>query len=156
MATLSVSLRGKLRLMEVIMRNAADQLRWAPILDQVARQLQVIGDKLGPEGIKPDGLAFEYEKLGDLFGQFIDQHRVEFAYEKVQKKFEVWKGDIDATFEAFSKDLEEQQKAFTDPNFEDLSKVHERLVDSMKKALASPVKLMNLQQNKKIQTIYLY
>ena len=72
MATLSVNLRGKLRLMDVIMRNAADQQKWAPILYLVAGQLQIIGDKLGPEGIKPDGIAFEYEKLGDLFGQFVD------------------------------------------------------------------------------------
>lgn len=72
MATLSVNLRGKYRLMDVIMRNSGDQNKWAPILYLIADQFAKIGDMLGPEKIRTEGLGFEYEKLGDLLGQFID------------------------------------------------------------------------------------
>lgn len=145
MATLSTNLRGKYRLMDVIMRNSGDQNKWAPILYLVADQFQKIGNMLGPEKIETEGLAFEYEKLGDLLGQFVDQHKVEFAYEKVQTKFKVWKNDIDATFQALEDELKAQEKQISDPNFTDLAGIHEQLTKSFKNTLASPVKLMNLQ-----------
>ena len=49
-------------------------------MNVIADQVQTIGTKLGPDGIHPDGLALNYEILGDLWGQFIDEHYKEFAY----------------------------------------------------------------------------
>ena len=147
MGDLSTDLRGKYRLMEVIFRNAGDQNKWQKILSVVADQIAIIGTKLGPEGIKPDGLAMDYEILGDLFAQFIDEHKSEFAYDPVQKKFKVFKADIDATFATVDELLKSQKKLLADPNFEHLSKTHADLTSSIKKALASPVLLMNLDED---------
>ena len=98
MQTLATDLRGKYRLMEVIMRNAGDQNKWTVLLNIIGDQIATIGNKLGPEEIKPDGLALDYEILGDLFAQFIDHHKKEFAYGAVQTKFKVFRADIGATF----------------------------------------------------------
>ena len=80
------------------MRNAGDQNGWTTLLNIIADQIATIGSKLGPNEIHPDGLALDYEVLGDLFAQFIDHHKKEFAYGVVQTKFEVFKADIEATF----------------------------------------------------------
>ena len=72
MNNFATDLRGKYRLMEVTMRNAGDQNSWSNILGVIADQIATIGNKLGPNKVKPDGLGLDYEILGDLFAQFID------------------------------------------------------------------------------------
>jgi hypothetical protein len=146
---LATDLSGKYRVISAIMRNAGDQIRWAPILGHVADQFDIIGRQLGPERIHADGLGIQFEKLGDLFAQFVDQHKVEFAYASVQTKFKVWKADIDATFKAINDTLAALKKPLADPNFDHLAGVlHEDLVTHMKQALASPVLLMNLDNDR--------
>ena len=147
MGALSTDLRGKYRLMEVIMRNAGDQNNWQTLLNIIADQIATIGTKLGPDGIKPDGLALDYDILGDLFAQFIDQHKVQFAYGTVQTKFKVWKADISSTFQTVDDVLSAHEKLLADPNFKHLSGLHKELTGSIKKALASPILMMNLEDD---------
>lgn len=83
---LSRDLRGKYRLIADIMKNAADQVAWEEILYLVGDQFDHIGKKLGPDGLsaqKVKGLATDFEIAGDLFGQFVDQNKVEFNYPHV-------------------------------------------------------------------------
>ena len=79
-SNLAADLRGKYRLIASIMKNASDQIAWEEILYLLAEQFEKIGRKLGPKKIRPEGLAKDFEIAGDLFGQFIDEHRVEFNY----------------------------------------------------------------------------
>ena len=79
-----------------------DQFGWESILYLVGDQFAKIGRKLGPANLKPQGLEKDFELAGDLFGQFIDQHKVEFEYPHNQIKFEVARADITAKFGAIS------------------------------------------------------
>ena len=81
---LAKDLRGKFRLISDIMKNAADQAAWEEMLYLVGEQFDSIGRKLGPKEINPVGLADDFEIAGDLFGQFVDKHKVEFNYPNVQ------------------------------------------------------------------------
>ena len=65
------------------MKNAADQAAWEEILYLCGDQLDKVGRKLGPADINPDGIADDFEIAGDIFGQFIDEHKVEFHYPHV-------------------------------------------------------------------------
>ena len=78
-----MDLKGKFRLIEDIMKNAADQTNWQEILYIVGDQFGAVGRKLQPNNFNPNGIAHDFEVAGDLFGQFIDQHKVEFNYPHV-------------------------------------------------------------------------
>ena len=67
-----------------IMKNAADQAAWEEILYLCGDQLDKVGRKLGPGSMfNAEGIADEFEIAGDIFGQFIDEHKVEFHYPHV-------------------------------------------------------------------------
>ena len=152
-ANLAADLRGKYRLISSIMKNASDQTAWEEILYLVAEQFEKIGRKLGPKKIRPDGLAKDFEIAGDLFGQFIDEHRVEFNYPQNQVKFTTWRLDITSTFGAVSRVLTQTQPHVNNPNFGHLVGVHLQLYTGMKLALASPTPpvLMNLDSDLEIE-----
>ena len=83
MKNLAADLRGKYRMISVSFKNLSDQIAWSEILYAIAEQFEKIGRKLGPKTIRPEGLAKDFEIAGDLFGQFIDEDRVEFNYPSV-------------------------------------------------------------------------
>ena len=116
-ANLAADLRGKYRLISDIMKNASDQTAWEEILYLVAEQFEKIGRKLGPKKIRPEGLAKDFEIAGDLFGQFIDEHRVEFNYPQNQVKFTTWRLDITSTFGAVDRVLTLTQPHLNNVNF---------------------------------------
>ena len=146
-ANMAADLRGKYRLISDIMKNAADQTAWEEILYLVAEQFEKIGRKLGPKKIRPEGLAKDFEIAGDLFGQFIDEHRVEFNYPQNQVAFTTWRLDITSTFGAVDRVLTMSQPHLNNVNFGHLVGVHFALTGSLKLALASPTVpvLMNLE-----------
>ena len=142
---LATDLRGKFRIIADIMKNAADQAQWEEILYLVGEQFGSIGRKLGPNEINYVGLDKDFEIAGDLFAQFVDEHKVEFHYPSVQEKFEVWRADIAATFGSVSAVLTTIQPKLANGNIGHLAATHDAMVRSMILALSvPPPKLMNL------------
>ena len=153
LSQLSVDLKGKFRLIEDIMKNAADQANWEEILYLVGDQLGKIGSKLGPNKLNPEGLAEDFEIAGDLFGQFVDKHKVEFNYPIVQTAFQVWRADIAATFGSVSAVLSTVQPKLANINILHLVALNDSLGRSMALALSVPPPiLMNLEN---VQTLNL-
>ena len=148
-ADLAADLRGKYRLISDIMKNASDQIAWEEILYLIAEQFEKIGRKLGPKKLRPAGLAKDFEIAGDLIGQFIDEHRVEFNYPQNQVKFTTWRLDITSTFGAIDRVLTLTQPHLNNVNFGHIVGVHFALTNSIKLALASPTVpvLMNLDED---------
>ena len=142
---LATDLRGKFRIISDIMKNAADQAAWEEILYLVGEQFDTIGRKLGPNEINPKGLAEDFEIAGDLFAQFVDEHKVEFNYPNVQKNFQVWRADIAATFGSVSAVLTTVQPKLVNGNIGHLVATHDAMVKSMILTLSVPNSLlMNL------------
>ena len=153
MGQLAADMKGKFRLIEDIMKNAADQAAWEECLYLIGDQFGKIGGKLGPKESNIEGLADDFEIVGDLFGQFIDKHKVEFNYPNVQVSFQVWRADIAATFGSISAVLTAAQPNLANQNLGHLVALNDALISSMAMALSVPPPiLMNLEN---IQTINL-
>lgn len=125
---LATDLRGKFRIISDIMKNAADQAAWEEILYLVGEQFDTIGRKLGPNKINHEGLAYDFEVAGDLFAQFVDQHKVEFNYPHIQKSFNVWRADIAATFGSVSAVLNTVQPKLANANISHLTATFDALI----------------------------
>ena len=148
---LAADLKGKFRLIEDIMKNSADQVAWEEPLYLLGEQFGKIGDKLGPKKINPKGLADDFEIAGDIFGQFVDMHKVEFNYPNVQLLFQVWRADIVATFGSVSAVLTAAQPKLVNQNLGHLVALNDALIRSMSMALSVPPPvLMNLENVKTI------
>ena len=115
-----------------------------PLGDAYKQIAQAMGPKM--EHINTENLSEKFDAAADLFGQFIDEHGMEFEEEDIQEKVTQLKKDLQHQFKGIATDLDKVSWALEEQEVTELKENLNEMADVVEGIKMHSQYMTNLEQ----------